>query len=142
MKTANKANPFPRGIPRTYDELVAVLVPRAIHDPVEFKNASEIMNAIAGHNLNKDQEEYLETIAILVDEYDRAHNKQPKKSKPLEVLRLLVEDHDISGRELGKILGNAAAGGFILRGERHITIEQAKKLGARFSVNPSVFLDL
>jgi hypothetical protein len=78
MKTASKANPFPRGIPPTYAELVGVLVPRAIHDAVEFKNASEIMNAMAGHELNEEQEDYLETIAILVDEYDRAHNEQPK----------------------------------------------------------------
>ena len=82
------------------------------------------------------------TIAILVDEYDRAQNEQPKKSKPLEVLHLLVEEHGISGRELGRILGNEAAGGFILRGERSITVYQAKKLGARFSVDPSLFLDL
>lgn len=142
MKTANKANPFPRGIPRTYSELVGVHMPKAIHDHVEFENASEIMNALAGHELNKDQEEYLDTVSILVDEYDRTHNAQPKKATALAVLELLVEEHGISGRELGKILGNEAAGGFILRGERHITVEQAKKLGARFSVDPSVFLDL
>ncbi len=81
-------------------------------------------------------------VSILVDEYDRTHNAQPKRATALAVLELLVEEHGISGRELGKILGNEAAGGFILRGERHITVEQAKKLGARFSVDPSVFLDL
>jgi len=142
MKTANKANPFPRGIPRTYSELVGVHMPKAIHDRVKFENACEIMNALAGHDLNKDQEEYLDTISILVDEYDRTHNEQPKKATPLAVLQLLVEEHDISGRELGRILGNEAIGGFILRGERSITVDQAKKLGARFSVDPSLFLDL
>src|ERR1700716_4025525 len=73
MQTANKANPFPRGIPRTYSELVGVHMPKAIHDHVEFENSSEIMNALAGHELNKDQEEYLDTVSILVDEYDRTH---------------------------------------------------------------------
>lgn len=62
-----------------------------------------------------------------MDEYDRAHHEQPKKSKRLEVLRLLVEEHGMSGRELGRRLGNEAAGGFILRGERSITVNQAKK---------------
>ena len=70
MKLANKANPFPRGIPRTYAELVAVFAPRVIHDRIEFENASAVMNAMAGHALNKEQEDYLETLAILVDEYD------------------------------------------------------------------------
>jgi HTH-type transcriptional regulator/antitoxin HigA len=141
-KTAKRANPFPRGIPSTFNELVRVHMPKAIHDRIEFENASEIMLALAGHDLNNEQEDYLETISILVDEYDRANNKQLKKATPLAVLQLLVEEHGISGRELGKILGNEAAGGFIMRGERHVTVEQAKKLGARFSVAPSVFLDL
>ena len=83
-----------------------------------------------------------ETLAILVDEYDRAHNRQPEKPSPLAVLHLLMEEHDLSGRDLGRILGNQAAGGFILRGERSITVEQAKKLGERFSVDPVVFLGL
>src|SRR5262245_7491800 len=101
MKLANKANPFPHGIPRTYGELVAVFAPRVIHDRIEFENASAVMNAMAGHALNKEQEDYLETLAILVDEYDRAHNRQPEKSSPLAVLRLLMEEHDLSGRDLG-----------------------------------------
>ena len=142
MKTANKANPFPHGIPRTYTGLVAVLVPRAIHDRIGFENASAILNAMAGHELNEEQEDYLETIAILVDQYDRTHDTQPGKSTSLAVLRLLMEEHDLSGRDLGRILGNQAAGGFILRGERSITIEQAKKLGRRFALDPSLFLEL
>jgi HTH-type transcriptional regulator/antitoxin HigA len=141
-KITKKANPFPYGIPETFTQLVCVWIPKAIHDRIEFENASEIMNAMAGHDLNKDQEDYLETVSILVDEYDRTHSKQPKKASPLAVLELLLEEHDISGRQLGKILGNEAVGGFILRGERHITVEQAKKLGGRFSVDPVVFLDL
>jgi HTH-type transcriptional regulator/antitoxin HigA len=145
MKRAAKdenANPFAKGIPRSFEELVGVWTPRAIHDHVEFENASEIMNALAGHDLNKDQADYLETVAILVDENDRAHNKQLANASPRAVLEYLLEEHDISGRELGRVLGSEAVGGFILRGERSITVEQARKLGKHFSVDPSLFLDL
>jgi HTH-type transcriptional regulator / antitoxin HigA len=142
MRTANKANPFPRGIPDTFSALCMVHMPRAIHDHVEFENAKAIVHALAGLDLNEEQADYLETISILVDEYDRAHHAQPEKASPLAVLRYLVEEHDLSGRELGRILGNESAGGFILRGERTITIEQAKVLGKYFSVGPALFLDL
>jgi HTH-type transcriptional regulator / antitoxin HigA len=141
INAANR-NPFSRGIPRTFKDLCRVWTPRAIHDSAEFENASEIMNALAGHNLNKDQGDYLETVSILVDEFDRSHNEQPSKASPLAVLEYLLEEHEISGRELGRILGNESIGGFILRGERSITVEQAKKLGEYFSVDPSLFLDL
>jgi antitoxin component HigA of HigAB toxin-antitoxin module len=126
MKLANKANPFPHGIPRTYAELVAVFAPRVIHDRIEFENASAVMNALAGHALNKEQEDYLETLAVLVDEYDRGHNTQPEKSSPLAVLHLLMEEHDLSDRDVGRILGNQAAGGFILRGEGPLQLSKPK----------------
>ena len=142
VRTANKANPFPKGIPDTFAGLCMVHLPRVIHDHVEFENASEIMQALAGFDLNGEQEDYLETISILVDEYDRAHHAQPEKASPLEVLQHLIDEHNLSGRELGRILGNESTGGFILRGERSITTEQAKVLGKYFSISPVLFLDL
>lgn len=50
MKSASKVNPFPHDIPTTYAELVGVLAPRVIHDAVEFKRASDVMNAMPGAN--------------------------------------------------------------------------------------------
>jgi HTH-type transcriptional regulator/antitoxin HigA len=142
-RASKKAYPFPGGIPETYDKLVRVWVPKAIHDEVEFQNASEIMNAMAGFNLNEDQETFLETISILVDEYDRKHNPQPSPAKPVEVLRHLVEEHSLSSRELGRILEkDESLGSKILSGEQAITVEHAVKLGRRFGLDSVIFLDL
>ena len=67
----------------------------------------------------------------------------PDASSPLEILNYLVQENDISTRKLGKILGvDHSAAARILKGERAITVEQAKSLGARFRVDPKVFLEL
>jgi HTH-type transcriptional regulator / antitoxin HigA len=144
MRHATKqANPFPKGIPETFAELVSVWVPRAIHDRAEFENAMEIIDAIAGFELNSDQEDYLETVSILADEYDRKHNPQPARAKPVEVLRHLVEDHNLSSRALGRILGkDESLGSKILAGERAITVDHAVTLAKHFGIRPETFLDL
>ncbi|MBV8378840.1 MAG: helix-turn-helix domain-containing protein [Verrucomicrobia bacterium] len=55
----------------------------------------------------------------------------------------LVEENGITTRELGKILGvDHSVAARILKGERNITVEHAKSLGARFKMDPQVFLGL
>ncbi len=64
-------------------------------------------------------------------------------SDPLEVLRYLVEENGVTTRKLGKILGvDHSVAARILTGERSITVEHAEKLGARFKVEPQLFLGL
>jgi HTH-type transcriptional regulator / antitoxin HigA len=141
--TSKQTNPFPKGIPETFTELVCVWVPRAIHDYVEFVNAVEIIDAMAGFELNAEQEDYLETVSILADEYDRRHRPQPARAKPLEVLRHLVEEHNLSSRALGRILGkDESLGSKILSGDRAITVDHAVTLAKHFGIRPEAFLDL
>jgi HTH-type transcriptional regulator/antitoxin HigA len=47
------------GLPKGYAGLCQILTPRPIHDKVEFRNVLEITDAMAGHNLTPDQEDYL-----------------------------------------------------------------------------------
>jgi HTH-type transcriptional regulator / antitoxin HigA len=143
MRTTKQANPFPDGIPETYNGLMMVYVPRAIHDNIELENALQIINALAGHDLNSDQEDYLETVSILADDYDRKHNAQPVRARPLDVLRNLVAERGISSRELGRILGkDATLGSKILSEERKITADHARALAKHFHVKPELFFML
>jgi antitoxin component HigA of HigAB toxin-antitoxin module len=77
------------------------------------------------------------------DEYENRSGKPDKTSAPLEILNFLVEENEISTRELGKILGiDHSVAARILKGERAITVEHAKSLGARFKLDPKAFLEL
>lgn len=133
---------LPAEAPETYDELVRLYPPRKIHDQVELENATEVADWIALRAKNDAQLDYLELLGDLMDEYENA-GKPDKPSSPLEILNYLVEENNITTRELGKILGiDHSVAARILKGDRAITVEHAKSLGARFKLTPEAFLKL
>jgi HTH-type transcriptional regulator/antitoxin HigA len=133
---------LPADAPETYEELVRLYPPRKIHDQVELENATEVADWIALRAQNDAQLDYLELLGDLMDEYENT-GKTDKAASPLEILNYLVEENDLTTRELGKILGiDHSVAARILRGERTITVEHAKNLGARFKIDPKAFLKL
>jgi HTH-type transcriptional regulator/antitoxin HigA len=136
----------PAEVPKTYEELVQLYPPRKIHDSVELENATEVADWIALHAQNDAQLDYLELLGDLLDQYENQTSKaahQKKASTPLELLNYLVSENGISTRELGVILGiDHSVAARMLKGERAITVEHAKRLGARFKLDPQAFLEL
>ena len=134
---------LPAEAPETYEVLVRLYPPRKIHDQIELHNATEVADWIAIRAKNDAQLDYLELLGDLLDEYENRSAKPDKASSALEILNYLVQENDISTRKLGKILGvDHSVAARILKGERAITVEHAKSLGARFKVDPKVFLEL
>ena len=134
---------LPADAPETYEELARIYVPRKIHDKVGQRNATEVVDWLAVRAKTADQVEFLDLVSDLLDEYERQFLKIEDSSEPLELLQYLVEENGVSARELGEILNiNHSVAARILKGERGITVEHAKNLGARFKVDPKVFLKL
>jgi HTH-type transcriptional regulator / antitoxin HigA len=141
MTTAHPS--LPAEAPESYEELVRLYPPRKIHDQIELENATEIADWIALRAKNDAQLDYLELLGDLLDEYEIRSEKRGKTSSPLILLNYLVEENGLTTRELGKILGiDHSVAARILKGERAITVEHAKNLGARFKLNPEAFLQL
>ena len=144
MKTTHFG--LPAEVPQTYEALVRVYPPRKIHDAVEHANATEVADWIALHAKNDAQLDYLELLGDLLDDYENRTGKaaaQDKPSTPLELLNYLVEENQLSTRDLGQILGvDHSVAARILKGLRNITVEHAKKLGAHFKLDPQAFLKL
>ena len=70
MRTTLLASRFTR-LPKSYAGLVALHVPRPIHDKVAYDNAVEIVHGLVGFKLTKDQDEYLELMAKIIEDYER-----------------------------------------------------------------------
>ena len=63
---------FSKALPKTYPELCAVYLPRAIGNNVALSKALEVINAFKGRkHLNPDQKQYLDDISIRVYRYER-----------------------------------------------------------------------
>jgi hypothetical protein len=61
MKTTYMKIKFAR-LPKDYTGLCRMLTPRPIHDKVDFENVTEITDAMAGHKLTADQEDYFDLL--------------------------------------------------------------------------------
>jgi HTH-type transcriptional regulator / antitoxin HigA len=140
MKT--KAKMRPTDMPRDYAGLCRLLLPRPIHDKVDFENVTEITDAMAGHQLSSDQEDYLDLLCRLVEDYEKEHEQlDAPKVTGLEALQHVLDTHDMSAADLSRLLGvHRKLGAMILRGERQLTLAHVRKLARHFSVSADLFL--
>ena len=128
-------------LPKEYEGLVRMFPLRPLHDKVDLDNASEITDAMAGHDLNQDQEDYFAVLATLIDEYERAHVPQPRRKRdPVGNLAFLMEQHQMNTSDLGRILGQRELGSKLLRKERQLSKTIIVKLADYFHVSPAYFL--
>jgi HTH-type transcriptional regulator/antitoxin HigA len=140
MKTA--ATTLQAGsLPKTYEALVALHPPRIIHNGVSYTNAVEIVHALAGFKLNRDQRDYLDLMSKLIEDYERANSPEPQRLAPHAALAFLLSENAMSADDLGHLLGVDRSIAYrILKGTRNLTAEHIKKLAARFAVSADLFL--
>ncbi|WP_269523038.1 helix-turn-helix domain-containing protein [Coraliomargarita parva] len=130
----------PDKLPTTYEGLFRIHTLKPIHDSVGYENACEILDALSGLELNKEQSEYLEVLSILVEAYEKDCGEMAKVSG-VDALRYLCEENNLSGSKLAEMLGvSRALGVKLLAGERNLTIAHIGKLAERFKVSPELFI--
>ncbi len=138
MKTVTRLN-F-AGVPKDYAGLCRMLTPRPIHDKVDFENVTEITDAMAGHKLTADQEDYFDLLCHLIEDYEKEHVNAPKATA-LDALQHLLDANDMSAADLARLLDvHRTLGGMILRGERQLTLAHVRTLAKRFNVSADLFL--
>jgi len=141
MKKTRKKIEF-RGLPRDFAGLCAVFTPRPIRDRADYDNTIEIIEAMAlwEKEFSRDQEDYFEVLCTLVERYEAEHVKWPDVS-PVDMLRHLLDEHQMNGADLSRLLGGSRhLGPMILRGERSITANHARKLASHFGLQPGAFI--
>lgn len=141
MKKTRKKIEF-HSLPRDFAGLCAVLTPRPIRDPADYDNTIEVVDSMVlwEKEFSRDQEDYFEVLCTLVGRFEAERVKWPDVS-PVEMLRHLLDEHQMSGADLSRLLGGSRhLGPMILRGERSITANHARKLATHFGLQAGVFI--
>ncbi len=139
MKASTKSD-F-RRLPTVYADLVALLPPRPVHDDVDLANATEMIDRLAGFDLGADQEDYLEAISTFVEAYEAERFPiDDSRITPLDALKALLAEHEMTASDLGRLLGNRTLGAAILAGRRGLSKTHIRKLAGHFKVEPGLFL--
>ena len=130
-------------IPANWDGLLGLYPLRPIHDEVDRANVTEIVDAMAGHDLNDDQEDYLDSVSTLLNAYESEHHAvETRKFSGLEMLRSLMDEHDMTAADLGRLLDvHRSHASKILRGDRSLTVDHLRVLAEHFRVRPDLFID-
>lgn len=128
-------------LPETFTELVTWHAPRPIHDRASYENSVEMVDAMAGFKLNRDQRDYLEVVSQLIEAYEADVLPKTRKISGISALRFLLTENGLSGDDLAKIIGVDRSIAYrILKGTRNLTVDHVRKLALRFRVSTDLFL--
>ena len=126
-------------IPKEWNDLVIFLKP--IHTKGGYKKAIHILDEFAGRtDLTKDQEDFVESLSILVEAYENEHESINENTDPVEALKFLLEANNMNLSDLGNLLGSRSLGSLIMSRKRQLSKNHIRILSKYFSVNPNLFL--
>jgi HTH-type transcriptional regulator/antitoxin HigA len=121
-------------------EMIAQGAPRVIHNDRELAAYTQaLFQLTALKNPSPSEAQAIELLTLLVDCYEQAHYSIPA-ADAVSVLRLLIEQQGLTQRDLIPQFGSESAVSMFLRGQRKLTLEQVRKLSARFKIPADVFL--
>ena len=128
-------------LPGSFEALCKLHMLRPITDEVSFENAQEISDALAVlDKRTTGQDEYLESLSILMEHYENEHWPIKDKTDPIDILKYLMEGRKMSESDLGRLLGERSLGHAVLAGKRSLSKTHIKALSQHFSVSPALFL--
>ncbi len=128
--------------PDIYGRLLAEYQPRPITAEEENERALETVEHLMA--LPERSPETSALIAVwvtLIEQFEEKHYPLPTtESTPAQMLRFLMDQHDLKQANLVGLLGSSGVVSEIVNGKRSISKAQAKVLAERFHVSPALFL--
>jgi antitoxin component HigA of HigAB toxin-antitoxin module len=127
-----------------YHRLMRQFPLRPLRRKKDARIATEILDRLfREHYDDAGEEAYITVLAQLLADYEQKYDPTPDTATPPDVLRLLMEEHDLTQAALAEVLGTSQSlVSMILSGARPITLEHAGRLAETFHVDATLFLAL
>ncbi|HVA72601.1 MAG TPA: hypothetical protein VNF02_05765 [Candidatus Limnocylindrales bacterium] len=121
-------------------EMIAHGAPRVIHNDEELEVYTDaLFQLTALDNPARAEMEAIELLTLLVERYEQERYPIPA-ADPASVVRLLIEKQNLTQRDLIPQFGSESAVSMFMTGQRNLTLEQVRKLSARFKLPADVFI--
>jgi HTH-type transcriptional regulator / antitoxin HigA len=123
-----------------YAVLLQKIAPKVIRTEQENEAYTEILYELdrRSKNLTAAEKELADLLTLLIENFEETRYRLPR-AKPLEVLRFLMEQHELKQKDLVKVFGTASVVSEVLSGKRELNKEHIKRLSRRFHVSPELF---
>lgn len=121
-------------------EMIAHGAPRVIHNDAELEMYTDaLFRLTALESPSSSEVEAIELLTLLVERYEQEHYAIPE-ADPISVVRFLMEQQNLSQRDLIPQFGSESAVSMFMTGERNLTLGQVRKLSTRFKLPADVFI--
>jgi HTH-type transcriptional regulator / antitoxin HigA len=126
--------------PTTYINLLADAIPKVIETEAEYdRMLQQVERLHFKDELTPEEDKLYDLLVTLIDTYEEQQFPMPD-SLPHEILQHLMEHSGTRQVDLVGVLGSSGVVSEIVNGKRAISKAQAKVLGDRFKVSPSLFI--
>jgi HTH-type transcriptional regulator/antitoxin HigA len=116
-----------------------VHAPAPITSQRQHEEYLSVLDKLAGKDRpTAEEEKYAEILITLIAAYEEENHSIPDAS-PVEVLRALMEAHNLRQKDLAPIFGSEGIVSEILHRKRDLNKGHIEKLSKRFNVSPAVF---
>jgi HTH-type transcriptional regulator / antitoxin HigA len=129
----------------SYLELIRSFPVRPIRSEEELDQATAVLLKLARSKPEEQMDggelDYMEALTCMVQRFEQARRESalPKLS-PIERLKFLMEQRQMSVNDLGRVIGSQPNASLILHGKRALSRTHILKLARHFSVSPALFM--
>jgi HTH-type transcriptional regulator/antitoxin HigA len=126
-----------------YLKLVKHFPLRPLSSRDELEAAGKILDKYIGRDdLTLGERDYIAGLLRFVEDYEQANlQAELKRLTPLQLLKHLMEENDMSTTDLGYVLGSRGLASEVLNGNRGLSKTLIGKLAAEFKIEPGLFLE-
>jgi len=123
-----------------YGTLLKRVAPKVIRTERENEAYTEILYELdqRSKRLTAAEKELAELLTLLIEDFEEKRYPIPR-AKPVDVVRFLMEQHNLLQKDLVDVFGTRSIVSEVLSGKRELNKEHIARLSARFHVSPEVF---
>jgi HTH-type transcriptional regulator/antitoxin HigA len=123
-----------------YNALLSKFPPKVIRTEEENEAYTEILRDFDGRSdtLTPAEEDLAGLLTLLIEDFEEKRFRLPR-SKPVDALRFLMDQHGLAQKDLVNVFGTPSVISEILSGKRELNKDQIKRLCDRFHVSPEIF---
>jgi HTH-type transcriptional regulator / antitoxin HigA len=123
-----------------YSALLQKVTPKVIRTQQENEAYTEVLYELDQRHksLTPAEKDLAELLTLLIEDFEEKRYRLPR-AKPLDVLRFLMEQHELRQKDMVDVFGTASIVSEVLNGKRDLNKDQIKRLSRRFHVSPELF---
>lgn len=129
---------------KEYQKLTKRFALRPIRNDAQNMFAAKVCDELTDclDSLSAAEKDYLEVLTDLIAKYESKWNDELVEMSSRELIQYLMEQNELAQKDLIPEFGSPSRVSEFLKGERRLSVEQAKKLAFRFKLNIESLLDL